>query len=103
MNWKFHIENLERGETVSFRPKGNSMQPRIESGNLVTVSPDLEDLKEGDVVFCKVKGRFYVHLIKAVKMQGEDKKSYLIGNNKGGINGWITKNGIFGRVSEISS
>ena len=102
MNWKFHIERLQAGESVSFRPKGNSMQPKIESGNLVTVSPDVSDVTDGDIVFCKVKGNHYVHLVKATKTEG-DKELFLIGNNKGGINGWITKNGIFGKVTEISS
>ena len=100
MNWKLHIEKLAKGETVSFRPKGNSMKPRIESGNLVTVSP-VSEIDEGDIVFCKVHGSFYVHLVKAKKVEG-DTERYLIGNNKGGINGWVTKNGIFGKVTEIS-
>lgn len=103
MSWaKNYIEKLQKGETVSFRPKGNSMKPKIESGDLVTVSPDLKDLKDGDIVLCKVKGRHYVHLVKSVKTTG-DKKSYLIGNNKGGINGWVGSNCIFGRVTEVSS
>lgn len=100
MNWKFHKENLQEGITTSFRPKGNSMQPRIESGNLVTVSADVSDVSEGDVVFCKVKGKHYVHLVKAVKTQS-DKKMYLIGNNKGGINGWVSEKGIFGKVIAV--
>lgn len=100
MNWKLHIEKLQKGETASFRPKGNSMQPRIESGNLVTVSPDITDLKEGDIVFCKVKGNFYVHLVKGEKTEG-DKKLYLIGNNKGGINGWVGTGAIYGKITQI--
>jgi len=102
MNWQFHIENLQNGNTVSFRPKGNSMQPKIESGNLVTVSPDTSSLSEGDIVFCKVNGNYYVHLVKAKKTEG-DKKLFLIGNNKGGINGWVTQTSIFGKVTDISS
>lgn len=101
MNWKLHIENLQKGEQVSFRPKGNSMKGRIESGNLVTVSPDISDLKEGDAVLCKVKGNHYVHLIHAVKTVG-DKKMYLIGNNKGGTNGWVGINGIYGKVIAVA-
>lgn len=102
MNWKFHIEKLQNGDAVSFRPKGNSMQPKIQSGNLVTISPDVSEIAEGDIVFCKVKGNHYIHLVKATKTEG-DKKLFLIGNNKGGINGWVTENGIFGRVTEIAS
>lgn len=100
MNWSQHIEKLKKGETVSFRPKGNSMKPKIESGNLVTVSPDLDGLDEDDIVFCKVKGTHYVHLVKAVKTE-KDKKLYLIGNNKGGINGWVGLSNIFGRVTAV--
>ena len=98
MNWGLHVERLEKGETVSFRPKGNSMTPRILSGDLVTVSPDLTKVEAGDILFCKVHGNFYVHLVKAVKTEG-DEKSYLIGNNKGRINGWTKK--VFGKIISI--
>lgn len=37
----------------------------------------------GDIVFCKVKGRYYTHLVKAKGDRG-----VLIGNNHGRINGW---------------
>jgi hypothetical protein len=93
-----HIDKLGKGETVSFRPHGNSMKPKINSGDLVTVSPDVSDLEEGDAVLCKVKGSHYVHLIKAI----QDER-YQIGNNHGGINGWIGKNGIYGKVIRVES
>lgn len=103
MSWaKNHIEKLQKGETVSFRPKGNSMKPKIESGDLVTVSPDISSLEVDDIVLCKVKGNHYVHLIKAIKTEKE-KKLYLIGNNKGGINGLIGLNSVFGKVVSVSS
>jgi phage repressor protein C with HTH and peptisase S24 domain len=101
MNWNLHKENLGKGEKVSFRPKGNSMKGRIESGQLITVSPDIDNVDVNDIVFCKVKGNHYIHLVKAVKVEG-DKKLYLIGNNKGGINGWIGTNNIFGKVTEVT-
>ncbi len=101
MNWQLHVEKLKNGETVSFRPKGNSMKPKIESGNKVTVSPDISNLNAGDIAFCKVHGNFYVHLVQAVKVVG-DNKSYLISNNKGRINGWVGSSSIFGKVIEIS-
>lgn len=97
MGWaNGHIEKLKNGETVSFRPHGNSMQGKIESGDLVTVEPITEEIKVDDVVLCKVNGKQYVHLVKAI--QGE---RYQIGNNKGHINGWVTRNGIFGRVTKV--
>ena len=97
LNWKQHKKDLLAGKDVSFCPKGNSMKPKINSGDEVTVSPT-DDIKKGDIVFCKVKGNFYVHLVKT--MQG---KRYQIGNNKGKINGWINKSNIFGKVTKVRS
>lgn len=99
MNWKHHIEKLQKGETTTFRPKGNSMQPKIESGEQVTVEP-AKGVSCGDIVFCKVKGKHYVHLVKSIKTVN-DKKLYLIGNNKKGINGWVGLSAIFGKVTKI--
>ena len=98
MGWATgHITRLKAGETVSFRPRGNSMQGKIESGQLCTVEPvDAATLAVGDIVLCKVKGQEYLHLIKA--MQG---KRFQIGNNKGRINGWITANAIYGRCASV--
>lgn len=54
-----------------------------------------EDVKVGDIVYCKIKGYLYTHLVKAIDM----KKGCLICNNKGRINGW-TKS-VYGKVVEI--
>ena len=97
MGWaKYHIQKLLNGETISFRPRGNSMKGKINSGQLCTVSPDVSALVVGDIVLCKVKGNEYLHLIKAI--QGN---RYLIGNNHGRINGWIGRSGIYGRLIEV--
>jgi hypothetical protein len=91
----YHIEKLQKGETVSFRPKGNSMQGKIESGQLCTVSPvELSSLVVGDIVLCKVNGTHYLHLISAVA----DGK-YQISNNKNHVNGW-TKT-IYGKLMKV--
>jgi hypothetical protein len=98
MGWASgHIEALRRGETVSFRPRGHSMKGRIESGQLCTVTP-LGDhaLEVGDIVLCKVRGAEYLHIVKAVR--GEQ---YQIGNNRGGINGWISRGSIYGRLARV--
>ena len=100
MGWADHlIEKLKNNEPVEFRPRGNSMKGKIASGDLVKVKP-LGDhlLQKGDIVLCKVNGNQYLHLIKAI--QGE---RYQIGNNIGRINGWITKNAIFGICVEVRS
>lgn len=91
------IERLKKQETVSFRPRGNSMQPKIESGALCTVEPvTREGLDVGDVVLCRVSGAEYLHLIKAI--QGD---RFQIGNNKGRINGWINISGIYGKLIRV--
>ena len=95
------VVKLQAGETVQFRPRGHSMEPKISSGQLVTVEPVEEDaLKKGDIVFCRVKGNYYVHLIQAIvqKMGG---KRFQIGNAKGRTNGTIGFNNVFGIVTSI--
>jgi hypothetical protein len=99
MGWATgHIERLKSGETVSFRPTGNSMKPKIESGQLCTVEPvtNTATLVVGDIVLCKVHGNEYLHLIKAIQDQ-----RFLIGNNRGRTNGWIGPHSIFGRLVRV--
>ncbi len=100
MSWATHyIEKLKNGEAVSFRPRGNSMQGKVDSGQLVTVEPLGErELQKGDIVLCKVNGSQYLHLIKAI--QGD---RFQIGNNRGRINGWIGRNLIYGICTRIES
>lgn len=95
MNRQQEIEKLQAGQIVSFRPVGNSMEPRIKSKQLVTFSPDISNVEVGDIVLCKISGNVYCHLV-------TDKKDdlYEISNNKGYVNGW-TKN-IYGKVISIT-
>jgi hypothetical protein len=99
MGWATHAcEALRRGETVTVRPRGSSMKGRVNDGDRVTVAPcDPATLKVDDVVLVRVHGHDFLHLIKAI--QGE---RYLIGNNRGGINGWVGKHAIFGKATAIS-
>ena len=98
MGWAAaYIEGLRRGETVAFRPRGNSMVGKVESGQLCTVVPvDPALLEVGDIVLCKVNGREYLHLIRAI--QGP---RFQIGNNRGRINGWVSAGGVFGRCVRV--
>lgn len=98
MSWATqYIELLKQDNTVKFRPHGNSMQPRIESGQLVTVEPVNRQIVPGDIVLCKVEGRQWLHLVSAVGSDGR----YQISNNKGHVNGWCTAQNIFGVVTVI--
>jgi hypothetical protein len=98
MGWaSASIAQLQHGETVQLRPRGNSMQGKIESGQLCTVEPvNPASLRVGDIVLSKVNGKHYLHLVKAI--QG---KRFQIGNNRGRINGWVGPNSIFGKCTRI--
>lgn len=94
-----YIQQLIAGETIKFRPRGNSMQPRIESGQLVTISPVNRDIVVGDIVLCKVEGKQWLHLVSAIGSDGR----YQISNNKGHVNGWCVIENIFGIVIGIEN
>jgi hypothetical protein len=94
MNWK--VERLQRGETFITSEKGNSMLPLIKSGQDHLLAPaHWEDVAVGDIVYCKVSGNFYTHLVKAKDL----KKGCQIANNKGRINGWTKQ--VYGKVIEV--
>lgn len=68
-------------------------------GQLCTVVPIGDAVVAvGDIVLCRVKGNQYLHLVKAI--QGE---RFQIGNNRGGINGWVTRRQIFGRLTAVGT
>jgi hypothetical protein len=92
-----YIAKLSEGAVVQFRPRGGSMSPKIESGQLFTVEPvEAATLRVGDIVLCRVGRAEYLHLIKAISGP-----RFQIGNNRGGINGWITARSIFGRLRKV--
>ncbi len=69
----------------------------VNDGDRVTVAPcDPATLEVGDIVLVRVHGTDYVHLIKAKQQQ-----RFLIGNNRGGINGWVGSNAIYGKVVAV--
>ncbi len=98
MNWASHaIAALQRGETARVRPHGHSMRGKVEDGDTVTFEPLGERvLRPGAVVLVRVHGRVYLHLVKAT--QGE---RVLIGNNRGGTNGWVGRNAVYGIATAV--
>ena len=73
------------------------MVGRISSGQLCTVVPvDPTEVGVNEIVLCKVHGHEYLHIVKAV-----EGPRFQIGNNRRGINGWITGSGIFGRCTKV--
>lgn len=92
----YKIEKLLAGETIISREPGNSMTPLLQSRQPVEIIPATwEEVEEGDIVYCKVRGKYYTHLVKAKN----EKRGVQIGNNHGHINGW-TKN-VYGKISKI--
>jgi hypothetical protein len=92
----YKLERLEKGETFITSEKGNSMVPLIKSGQDHELSPTtIDEVEVGDIVYCKVKGKFYTHLVKAK----DPKKGCQIGNNKGNINGWTKQ--VYGKVTKV--
>jgi len=87
------IEDLAKGGTVQCRPRGHSMTGIVDNGDLVTIAPLESDPKPGDVVLCVVGKAQYLHKV----VETRDGK-YLIGNNRGKINGWVDRSNIHGRM-----
>ena len=92
----YKLEKLLSGETFVTSEKGNSMIPLIYSGQNHKLEPATwENVEIGDIVYCKVHGRFFTHLVKAKNKE----KGCQIGNNKGHINGWTKQ--VYGKIIEI--
>lgn len=73
------------------------MTGKVNDRQLCTVAPvDPAAVEVGDVVLCTVHGKQYLHLVKA-KQAGR----FQIGNNHGFINGWVTANGIHGKLLKV--
>jgi hypothetical protein len=76
------------GESVEFRPAGNSMVPLIQSRQNVRVEPvDATKVEVGDIVLVRVAGTTYLHLRSGVD---HDRARVQISNNRGRVNGWTS-------------
>lgn len=84
---------LQEGKTFETSEKGNSMVPLLYSGEKHILTPiTLEEVQIGDIVFCKVKGSYYTHLVTAK----DEQKGAQISNNHGHVNGWTKQ--VYGKV-----
>jgi hypothetical protein len=91
------IETLRAGSAAQIRPRGHSMRGKVEDGQLVTLAPcDPATLEVGAIVLVRVRGNVYLHLIKA-----RDGERLLIGNNRGGTNGWVGPQAVYGVVTKV--
>ena len=103
LSWKIHdifIAKLKNGETIIRKVKGNSMTPLIKSGDSLTITyVNLNEIQKGDVVYCKVGGYIYCHLVTGIKTESCNLR-FKISNNHGHDNGWTST--IYGKVMEVN-
>ena len=95
--YHFLMEALEKKGKGKMTVFGHSMEPIISSGATLEYEK-CEEYEVGDIVFCKVRGRFIdAHKItkkKTYKNVGHT--WYMIANNHGHENGWTRQ--VYGRV-----
>ncbi len=86
------LQELEENGMGKMKCFGNSMLPILSNPSTCTYYKQ-DSYKVGDIVFCKVRGR-YIDAHKITKQDAEGR--YMIANNHGYENGWTTT--IYGRV-----
>ena len=89
-------QDLENCGTGTMKCFGNSMTPILDNATLNTYIKQ-EEYEVGDIVFCKVKGRWIDSHLITRKADGQ----YLISNNHGHDNGWTRQ--VFGKVIKATS
>lgn len=88
--------SLEETGTGTMTVHGHSMEPIIESGATLEFE-SADEYEVGDIVFCKVRGR-WIDAHKIVKKRiTKFNREYLIANNRGHENGWTGQ--VYGRVT----
>lgn len=86
------IADLQETGTGTMKCFGSSMLPILPNPSTCTYRTQ-DSYAVGDIVFCKVKGRF-VDAHKITKIGADGK--YMIANNRGWENGWT--HAIYGKV-----
>jgi hypothetical protein len=73
------------------------MKGKVDDGATVTLEPvDPDKLQVGDIAPGSRPGHRLLHLVKAV-----NDGRFLIGNNRGGTNGWVGRNCIYGIATRV--
>ena len=103
-------------QSVKFRSSGNSLWPRVWSGDCCMYEPieDHNRLAVGDIVFCQVQegDRYFAHKILRIgEYQLSEAESYqfgvvykrvfIIGNQSGWENGWCFDEHIYGLLVAV--
>ena len=77
------LSSLKKTGTGQLRVVGDSMRPDIVSGCILSYEA-CDEYDAGDIVFCKVNGRF-IDAHRVLEKRGDG--SYLIGSDVGTVNG----------------
>ena len=101
-------ENLIHGVGCQYQSTGQSLWPRVKSGDCCFFEPVLDPdlLKLNDIVFCQVQPseRFFAHMITEMKVDpaasAKNRRAWTIGNINGHVNGWCYDRHIYGRMVE---
>lgn len=93
----------EKGE-ATFKPHGNSMTPLVHSGDQVRIKAvGTHVFRVGDIVYAKVKGNYYLHLLTAIDSStaADYLTRFQISNNHGHVNGWCLAKSMFGICVQV--
>lgn len=83
-------------DEVTVKPRGNSMTPRIKSGQEVLIEAvDPASVRVGDVVLCRVRGVIRLHLVTGIDPLN---RRVCISNNHGHVNGWTGWDRVYGKA-----
>lgn len=86
------LNALLQGDSVARFEYGDSMKPILVSGEYCILSPiDVEDVKVGDAVFCKVNGYLMTHMVWMISNSSANGRQFLIGSSGGQLYGWTTE------------
>lgn len=95
----FVLETLLEKGSVTWKPHGNSMTPKIDSGDQVVVKKvPASACRVGDAVYARVKGSYYLHLLSAIDKTHD---RYQISNNHGHVNGWVAADAVYGVCVQV--
>jgi len=93
-------ELLRLGKVVRFQARGNSMQPLLRDGDILSVSPvDHDQIRVGDVLMCSSQQNFIVvHRVISKQTKFKECRFLVKGDHAEKPDGWIQASQVYGRI-----
>ena len=93
------LRELASGKDIAIINRGSSMHGIITDGQKVVITPvNLNQLSIHDIVLVRIrKNRFVIH-----KIIASNDGRFLIGNNLGGTDCWVSRDAIYGALRQNS-